>query len=114
MPDATLFDAAESEAAARAGMAQAAENRRSLLAFARGLAVELALADPERETNADEVQQALAERGISVFALGSAAGSLFTGGDWQWTGKFTKSKRVHAHANLLRTWRYIGEQRREG
>lgn len=101
---ADLFSAAESEAAARAGMAHAAENRRALLAFARGLA----LADPQRETNADAVQAALAARGISVFALGSAAGSLFVGKEWEWTGRYVKSTRVHAHRNLLRTWRYIG------
>jgi hypothetical protein len=47
----------------------------------------------------------LVEKGVSVFALGNAAGSLFKGKQWQWTGRYRKSERVHAHSNPLKVWR---------
>ena len=99
----TLFDHAAACEARDAGMAQAAEGKRSLLRFARGLAVELA--ERQGEVTADDVQRALAAHGVSVRALGNAAGSLFVGAEWEWTGKFRKSERVHSHQNLLRVWR---------
>jgi hypothetical protein len=38
--------------------------------------------------------------------IGNAAGSIFTSGNWEWTGEFTKSARANAHANLLRVWKW--------
>lgn len=102
-----LFDAAASDAAKRAGMLQAAERKEALLAFARRLAVEIALSRPSREVTADDVQAALVSRGISERALGNAAGSLFAGDAWRWTGRWEMSRRVHAHRNPLRVWRYV-------
>jgi hypothetical protein len=69
--------------------------------------VELARAG-NGECTADDVQRVLIEQGISPHALGNAAGSLFRGGDWEWTGRRVKSARVHAHANELKVWRYVG------
>jgi hypothetical protein len=103
-----LFDGAASGEAKRAGMAQAAEAKGRLLAYARGLAREIACARPSREVTADDVQAALVEAGVSVHALGNAAGSLFAEPCWQYTGRWEMSKRVHAHRNPLRVWRYIG------
>lgn len=104
-----LFDFAASEAAKQQGMDLAAGNRKELLAFARRLAVEIALSRPSREVNADDVQRALHERGCSIHALGNAAGSLFAGKAWEWTGRYVKSERVHAHSNNLKCWRYVGD-----
>lgn len=99
-----LFDSGASEAAKNQGMAQAAENKRSLLEYARKIAVELAKV--RGIITADDVQMELHRRGISIRALGSAAGSLFADKKvWQWTGDFVKSKRTHSHSNLLRAWR---------
>lgn len=100
----TLFDAPTSEAAKTAGIDQAASNHGSLLAYARTVAREIALRRADHTCTADDVALALEERGISCRALGNAAGALFRDG-WQWTGRFEKSARVHAHANLLRVWR---------
>jgi hypothetical protein len=107
-----LFDAAASEAAARAGMEQATANHASLLTFARTLAVEIACSRPARTCTADDVARALEDRGVSCRALGNAAGGLFRESCWQWTGRFVLSERVHAHRNPLRVWRYIGGDRR--
>lgn len=112
MADRTLFDAfdpAAGEAGKLDGMARAAGSRPSLLAFARGLAVGIALSRPDRTCTADDVQRALAERGVSLFALGNSAGALFVGGDWRWTGGRVKSERRHAHANEIKVWEYVGE-----
>lgn len=98
-----LFDLAAGNEAKDAGMQQAAENKKSLLAHARKLAVKVA--EQKGEISADDVAQALHDEGISVFALGNAMGSLFKGGQFEWTGRFTKSERVHSHGNLLRIWR---------
>lgn len=99
---ASLFDAPASEAAKKAGMQQAADSNKSLLEHARKVAVELAQRGP---ITADDVQRRLVEQGISEKALGNAAGSLFKGKQWVWTGRLVKSSRVHAHSNLLREWR---------
>lgn len=102
------FDAAASEAGKDAGMSLAANNRRELLEHARRVAVRIALSRPDRCVSADDVQRALHESGVSVFALGNAAGSLFAGKAWEWTGRWLKSERKHAHSNPLRVWRYVG------
>ena len=107
-PEPTLFDFERGGELKDEGMARAAAGRASLLAYARGLAVEIAMARPDRCVTADDVQAALAERGVSVHALGNAAGALFAGGAWEWTGRWVKSRRAHAHHNPLRVWRYVG------
>lgn len=99
----TIFDAIASREAAEAGIAQAGENKKSLLKLARQLAVEAA--KRKGIISMDDVSFALHEKGISIFALGNAAGGVFKGKEWQWTGCYIKSVRVHAHANQLRTWR---------
>lgn len=105
---ADLFDALASEAEKEIGMAAAAESRRRLLEFARGIAVKVAMSRADRCVTADDVQAALVQHGVGVRSLGNAAGSLFVGKCWQWTGEFVKSARVHAHRNLLRRWKYVG------
>ena len=100
----TLWDAAASEQAAQAGIDQAAANHASLLTFARELAREIARSRADRCCTADDVQAEIERRGISVRALGNAAGGLFRGTEWTWTGRWQKSARLHAHANPLRIW----------
>lgn len=96
------FDFEAAELAKIAGMDRAAENKKALLEYARGIARELARGG--NVISADDVQLALEKRDISVHALGNAAGSLFKGKEWIAVGR-VKSKRVHAHANWLTTWR---------
>lgn len=108
-----LFDFAAAEKAKQLGMDLAATSKRELLEFARRLAIEIALSRPSREVNADDVQKELHSRGVGIFTLGNAAGSLFRGAHWLWTGKWVKSERIHSHSNQLRVWRYVGDQTKE-
>ena len=107
MQQATIFDAIEARAAAERGMQQAADNKASLLEFAKGIARTLGMKRPF--VTADDVQRELAEtHKISDRALGNAAGSLFKGDDWECIGT-TTSQRVSAHGRLIRKWRYVGQ-----
>jgi len=97
------FDAAESQRHAEQGMLFAAENNAALLTLAREIA--RSIARRKGEVTADDVQMELHNRGYSLKALGNAAGSLFRGREWVFTGRMVKSARIHAHSNLLRVWR---------
>lgn len=101
-----LFDLAESQRHADAGILAAAESNPVILAVAREIARRIAI---ERgEVTADDVQERLMVLGYHRDALGNAAGSLFRGREWQYTDRTVKSKRIQAHARLLRVWRYVG------
>lgn len=91
----------------QAGMERAAQSKESLLRYAQDLAVRIAEGRPDRCVTADDVQAALRAEGISQHALGNAAGSLFRGKRWQWTGRRVKSVRDVAHANELKVWRLV-------
>jgi len=101
---ATLFDKHASEQAKAAGMLLAAERRDDVLQVARRIAREIATQRPDGIT-ADDLVQELVRRGHGVHCLGNAAGSLFRGPEWEFTGQRKKSARVHAHANKLKVWR---------
>lgn len=106
-----LFDAIAAREAAEAGMEQAADNKESLLKFAKEKAREIGRR--QGRVTADDVQKALAEnkpRPISIHALGNAAGSLFKSrSEWKFTGDLIKSERVSSHGRLIRVWQYIGD-----
>lgn len=99
-----LFDKQASEQAKQDGMLLAAERRDDVLAFARRIAHELASRTHEGIT-ADDVVKELVRRGHGVHVLGNAAGSLFRGPEWLFTGQRRRSDRVHAHRNELKVWR---------
>ncbi len=84
------------------GMRQAAENRPTLLDYARSLAKQIARNRADRCCTADDVGRIMQGQG---YDLGPAAGSLFRDGAWVWTGEFVPSKRQSNHARLLRVWR---------
>lgn len=100
-----MFDKNAAERAKRDGLASAAEGaRRDILTRAREVAREIAAQRPQGIT-ADDVVLALVERGYDIHSLGNAAGSLFRGPGWQFTGERRRSVRIHAHANELKVWR---------
>lgn len=99
----SLFDAAESRRHADIGIERAAENRASLVVRAREIAVKIC--KRQDTVNMDEVVLCLVAEGQNIHALGPAAGSIFRDRNFEWTGKFVKSSRIHAHSNLLRVWR---------
>ncbi|NIN68083.1 MAG: hypothetical protein GTO63_25930 [Anaerolineae bacterium] len=104
------FDPALGTMLKEEGKARAAKAKNPLLVMAQKLAVEIALSRPSRHISADDVQEALSKQGVSVHALGNAAGSIFRGSQWKWTGQWVYSGRAHAHRNPLRVWEYVGTQ----
>ena len=101
-----LFDFAEAKRRKEDGMAIAADNQADWLQIARDIAVELALQNPFRTCNADAVGEVLLER-HGIASLGPAAGSLFKGGNWEFTGQRFLSKRKTNHARELKIWRLV-------
>lgn len=93
------------EVRALRGKQRAAANRGELLLAARRYAVEEARR--KGEITADDVQERMAREidGYQSWQLGNAAGSIFAGDRWQWTGRFRKSQRKGSNANPLRVWR---------
>ena len=104
-----LFDAMESEQRKQQGIQQTEDNKRSLVEFARTLAVRIALSRFDRCCHMDLVQAALIDHNISERALGNAAGGLFRAHFWRWTGRRIKSQRAHAHANEIKVWELLEE-----
>lgn len=104
MSQTALFDKQASAEAKAAGMLLAADHHQDVLEYARQLAHELAKKSTEGIT-ADDVVRALMDHGHGVHVLGNAAGSLFRGPKWIFTGQRRKSERVHAHRNELKVWR---------
>ena len=98
-----LFDAAESERLKEAGIAAAAEGREYLLEIARDRA--RLVARERGEVTMDDVVAALVADGFDPAQLGNAAGAVFKGREWVFTGRFVRSARVASHSNLLRVWR---------
>ncbi len=94
------FDLTEGEQRRDAGMAVAESNHPEGIAVAKQVAVELA--QQRGDVTADDVQAEMAERRIH---LRNAAGSIFKGKRWEWTGRVVKSSRVSNHARILRVWR---------
>jgi hypothetical protein len=78
------------------GMNLAAAKRQADLEVARTTLYMLARSRPDREVTAEDVAH---------MELGNAAGSLFRGRDWVWTGRFTESKVPKRHSGLIRVWR---------
>ena len=87
---------------ANKGIALAADNKGELVTRGRNIA--LRIAELRGEVTADDVQYELAKEGVSVKALGNAAGAIFRDRRFKFTGRMAKSTRIHAHGNLLRVW----------
>jgi len=102
----SLFDARRSEKLKAEGMAIAADNARDYLEIAREIAREIALAHPRQECDADRVGRVLKRR-LDIETLGPAAGSLFRGKEWIFTGQWVKSKRITNHSRMIRIWRLV-------
>ena len=101
MTQSDLFDAAESRRRKAHGMAIAEDAADTLLNRARRFARIKALFSGE--VTADDVSQCLEDARLPD--LGPAAGSLFRGKEWEFTGRFIQSTRKTNHARLLRIWR---------
>ena len=101
MTQSDLFDAVESRRRKERGMALAADAVPTLLDRARAYAKATAIV--RGSVTADDVSEWLEQQGLPD--LGPAAGSLFRGPEWEFTGRFVQSTRKTNHARLLRVWR---------
>jgi hypothetical protein len=97
----TLFDLPEGERRKELGMAHSRFTHEEVLLLARAIAKLHAFR--HGTVTADDVQKELIKRGLPP--LGNAAGSLFRGDQWEFTGQWVKSHRVTNHARQNRTWR---------
>ena len=78
-----------------------------VLKDARRIAKQIAMLRLDKTVTADDVNAALIRIGITE-SLGNAAGSLFRGSEWQFTGERIKSARKTNHAREIKVWRYLG------
>jgi len=102
-----LFDEELSDKLKREGMAKAADNTKQVLETARQIAK--AIARRKGTANADDVGRIL-KRACGIDSLGPAAGSIFRGKEWEFTGNWVKSKRITNHSRMIREWRLTGER----
>jgi hypothetical protein len=100
-----LYDGSEAEARKTTGMKLVADNRPSLLHTARLIAEELAEANGE--VTADDVGVKMISRGLNPALLGPAAGSIFSGKEWHFTGRRIKSAKRSNHSRELKVWTRI-------
>ena len=96
-----LFDLDEALRLKEKGIQQAEAARYSPLEIARKVAFDLALMVDG--ITSDDVHRLL-DRETSE-ALGPAAGALFRGSEWAWTGEWRQSSKVTNRGRYLRVWR---------
>lgn len=88
----------------RRGIKRAIESKPDLYHRACEIARELGRA--RGEITADDVMEELMRRRLST-NLGNAAGGLFRGANWEFTGRWRKSARPSNHGHQNRVWRFI-------
>lgn len=99
-----LFDLDEARARKEQGMSLAAVGRKQRLTLAREIAATLGRRCGE--VDADMVGRILkAQHGIE--SLGPAAGSIFRGKNWEFTGRRKLSARKTNHAREIKVWRWV-------
>lgn len=81
------------------------ELRQALLYECRQILRRVARRRCDRSVTADDAQHVITSMGYQASDLGPAAGSLFRGGEWEFTGNWKKSKRPTNHSSDLRVWR---------
>ena len=105
MIDPDLWDLEAGEQLKEEGRRRAEESHFSVLEFARDGLENIARGRESREVTADDATRYLVDNGIEHNALGASAGSLFRGKQWEFTGRWEKSKKASNHASDLRVWR---------
>jgi hypothetical protein len=96
------FDQELSERLKQEGMSKAADHGKTNLEIGRHVAKDYCR--KHGTVNADNVGGIL-NKYYGIKTLGGAAGSLFRGGAFEWTGECIKSIRITNHRRELRVWR---------
>ena len=99
----TLFDEEKAEELKKEGLNRASSTRKDLLIAARSWA--RWIAERMGEVTIDEVQDMIYRKGMCSQDLGNAAGNVFSGKEWQFTGEWRKSSRSVSHGRMIRVWR---------
>ena len=99
-----LFDYVESQKRKADGMAMAANNHMTNLEIGKDVARQLGRKNGE--AHADQVGKILKIE-YDIKSLAPAAGSLFKGDEWQFTGRRHMSTRKTNHGRELKIWRYL-------
>ena len=97
---ANLFSALESQEAKEQALAKL--NSADVLALARQIARELARR--WGTVNADIVGKHIKEH-YEIDSIGPAAGALFRGPEWEFTGQRVLSSRASNHSREIKVWR---------
>jgi len=92
-------------AAKAEGLHQASSRSKEILRLARKISVDVAASRVDRLCTMDDVQHWLQVRGHSSQELGNAAGAVFPGTDFFWTGEWSPSKRPSNHSRWIRVWK---------
>lgn len=100
--DRVTFSAPVAEKAKVQGMQSAALSKKEVLELAREACRIAARRRQDRTATADDAQEFLIG---SKLELGNAAGSLFLGKEWEFTGEWRPSRRVSNHNHKNRVWR---------
>ncbi len=100
-----LFSLPQGKRKKAEGMTASARARNELLEEARDIARHIGRYSPEHLCTSDDVAQTFLQRGLKYADLGNAAGSIFKGKEWEFSGRYTKSRRVSAHARDIKIWR---------
>jgi hypothetical protein len=101
------FDISEGESRKVAGIALASLERDELLLLAQVAAI--GIANRKGSATYDDVFLAMQELGLHPERLGNAAGSVFRGKQWRFTGRWEKSARVSNHARVNRVWELVDD-----
>ena len=99
----SLFDLGTGRARRTAGTHRAATHRAALLHKARAIAVRVAQHRDSRCACADDVYRHL--NPTDAARLGNAAGSLFHGAHWIFTGRWMASRRITNNARDIKVWK---------
>jgi hypothetical protein len=97
------FDLNEGERQKEEGIALASLPRKQLVELARLCAIRVARSFGE--VTYDDVFYEMIRQGLDPIALGNAAGGIFRGKEFVFTGRWEKSRRVSNHARVNRVWR---------
>ena len=97
-----LFNGKRSEQLKQRGLDLAEDNVPTALEQAREIAKHLALVFGT--VNSDQVGKDMKAM-YNIDTLGPAAGSIFRGKEWEFTGNWIKSTRITNHSRMIREWR---------
>jgi hypothetical protein len=104
----TLFDLTKGLQLKKEGKKKARMAKGELLERAREIARDVG--EAKEFVTADDVQRQLIKEGHHPFALGNAAGSIFRGSEWEFTGRMVKSARISNHGHQNMVWRLKEEK----